>query len=166
MQIPGAYHADESLGRQNGQDDEILPGYDDAPFIGPQPLEQSQMDVDGDEGIDVSFTAHGHQSPPWVDSAWSFSALGSGRPPPSQMLGVPPGSLDFNPDTDADEALFDGDGMSTKADDGDGGSTGQMSDVDEGMKSIEQSGESAVDALTRRNERESAPPPHDLVGRG
>jgi hypothetical protein len=166
MQIPGAYHADESLGRRNGQDDDMLPGYDDAPFIGPQPLEPSQMDVDGDEGIDVSFPTHGHQTPPWVDSpAWSFSALSSGRAAPSQMLAVPPGSLDFNHDTDADEALFEnGDGISNKADDGDGGSTGHMSDVDEGMKPIEESGESAVDALTRRSERESAPPPHDLVG--
>src|SRR2546430_4760588 len=126
MQIPGAYHADESLGRQNGQDDDILPEYDDAPFIGPQPLEQSQMDVDGDEGIDVSFPVHGQQSPPWVNSDWSFGALDSGRPAPSQILTVPvpPASLDFNPDTDADEALFDE--MSNKADDGDGCSTGHM----------------------------------------
>jgi hypothetical protein len=166
MQIPGAYHADESLGRRNGQDDDMLPGYDDTQFIGPQQLEQSQMDVDGDEGIDVSYTTHDHQTPPWEDSpAWSFNALGSGRPAPSQMLAVPPGSLDFNHDTDADEALFEN-GDSTKAEGGDGSSTGHMSDVDEGMKSIEESGESAVDALTRRSERESAPPPHDFVGRG
>jgi ubiquitin carboxyl-terminal hydrolase 4/11/15 len=166
MQIPGAYHADESLGRPNLQDDDILPGYEDTQFIGPQPLEPSHMDIDRDEGIDVSFPMHDHQTPPWEDvPAWGFSALGSGRAAPSQMLAVPPGSLDFNHDTDADEDLFEnGDGASTKVEGGDGSSAGNMSDVDERMKSIEEHGESAVSPLIRRSERESAPPPHMIEG--
>jgi hypothetical protein len=165
MQIPGAYHADESLGRPNLPDDDILPAYEDTQFIGPQQLEPSHMDIDRDEGIDVSYTMHDHQTPPWDVPTWRFGALGSGRPAPSQMLAVPPGSLDFNHDTDADEDLFENaDGASTKVEGGDGSSAGNMSDVDERIKSIEDHGESAASPVIRRSERESAPPPHMIEG--
>lgn len=166
MQIPGAYHEDESLGRPNVPDDDILPGYEENPFIGPQQLEQSHMDLDRDEAIDVSYQMHGHQTPPWEDvPGWAFSGLGSGRAAPSQMMAVPPGSLDFNQDADGDEDLFEnGDGASTKVEGGDGSSAGNISDVDERMKSVDEPSESAVSPLIRRSERESAPPPHMIEG--
>jgi ubiquitin carboxyl-terminal hydrolase 4/11/15 len=162
MQIPGAYHGDESLGRLNVPDDDVLPGYEEAQFIGPQQLGQSHMDLDRDEAIDVSYQMHGHQTPPWDDiPGWGFNGLGSGRAAPSQVMAVPPGSLDLNRDADAEEDLFEnGDGASLKVQAGDGSSAGNMSDNDERMKSLDEPDESALSPLIRRNERESAPPPH------
>jgi ubiquitin carboxyl-terminal hydrolase 4/11/15 len=166
MQIPGAYHVDESLGRPNVQDDEVLPGYEETQFIGPQQLQPSHMDLDRDEAIDVSYPMHGHQTPPWEDvPGWGFHELGSGRAAPSQMIAVPPGSVDFNQDADADEDLFENaDGASTKVEGGDGSSAGNISDIDERMKSLDEPDVSAVSPLIRRNERESAPPPHMIEG--
>jgi hypothetical protein len=146
MQIPGAYQEDENLERSNGQVDDIdvLPGYEDRQMIGPQQLQPSHMDVDRDEGIDVSY---GHQTSPWhYVPGWGFNALDSGRAAPSQMTAVPPGSLDFSEDADAEE--------------GNGSSAGNISDSDERMKLVEDLDESAASPLIRRSERESAPPPH------
>ena len=167
MQIPGAYHEDESLGIPSVQDDEVLPGYEESQqFIGPQQLQSTQMDLDRDEAIDVSYPVHGHHTPPWEDApGWGWRGLGSGRAAPSQMMAVPPGSLDFNHDADAEEELFEnGDGASTKAEGGDGSSAGNISDPDETMKSLEELDESAASPLIRRSERESAPPPHVIEG--
>jgi ubiquitin carboxyl-terminal hydrolase 4/11/15 len=164
MQIPGAYHEVESLERSSVQvdDNEILPGYEDMQMIGPQQLQPSHMDLDGDEGIDVSFPVN----VPWdYPPGWGFDALTSGRAAPSQMTAVPPGSLDFNQDADIEEGLFgNGDGASMKAEGGDGSSAGNMSDPDETMKSVEDFDESAASPLIRRSERESAPPPHVIGG--
>ena len=164
MKMPGAYQEDESLGRPSVQD-EALPGYEDSQFIGP--LQPSHMDLDRDEGIDVSYPPmQDHYTPPWNDDpVWSFEGLNSGRAAPSQMMAAPPGSLDFNHDGEADEGLFDnGDGASTKVEGGDGSSAGQISDVDERMKSLDEVEESATSPLIRRDERESAPPPHMIEG--
>jgi hypothetical protein len=164
MQIPGAYQEDENLERSNGQVDDVdvLPGYEDRQMIGPQQLQPSHMDVDRDEGIDVSYAMHGYPISPWhYDPGWGFNAIDSGRAAPSQMMTVPPGSLDFNQDADAEEGLFgNGDGESTRAEGGNGSSAGNISDSDERMKSVEDFDESAASPLIRRSERESAPPPH------
>jgi hypothetical protein len=161
MQIPGAYQEDENLERSNGQVDDIdvLPGYEDRQMIGPQQLQPSHMDVDRDEGIDVSY---GHQTSPWhYVPGWGFNALDSGRAAPSQMTAVPPGSLDFSQDADAEEGLFgNGDGASMRAEGGNGSSAGNISDSDERMRLAEDFDESAASPLIRRSERESAPPPH------
>jgi ubiquitin carboxyl-terminal hydrolase 4/11 len=164
MQIPGAYQEVENLERSSVQvdDNEILPGYEDMQMIGPQQLQPPHMDLDGDEGIDVSYPLNGHQTIPWdYPPGWGFDALTSGRAAPSQMTAVPPGSIDFNQDADTEEGLFEnGDGVSMKAEGGDGSSAGNMSDPDETMKSLEDFDESAASPLIRRSERESAPPPH------
>jgi hypothetical protein len=165
MQIPGAYQEDENLERSNGQvdDNEVLPGYEDTQLIGPQQMQSSHMDLDGDEGIDVSYSMNGHQTSLW--ETWGFDALGSGRTAPSQTMAVPPGSLDFNQDADAEEALFEnGDVASMKAEGGDGSSAGNISDPDEKMKSVEDLDESAASPLIGRSERESAPPPQVVGG--
>ena len=165
MQIPGAYQEDESLGRPNVQDDDVLPGYEESQFIGPQQLQSTHMDVDRDEGIDVSYPI-GHQTPPWEDvPGWCFNSLNSGRAAPSQMMAVPPGSLDFNHDADAEEDLFEnGDGASTKAEGGNGSSAGNISDAEERMKSLDELDEAPASPLLGRDERERAPPPHVIAG--
>lgn len=146
-QMPGAYHEEESLGRPTVQvnelEDHVLPGYED--------IEQHQgMDLDADEGVDMSYPMHG-PLPPWEDNpSWSF-ALEKGH---SQMAACPPGSLDFT--NDADEDLFDG-AASTKAEGGVGSSTGNLSDADERMKDFADLESSAP--LGPRGMRESAPPP-------
>jgi hypothetical protein len=169
MQIPGAYQEDENLERSNGQvdDNDILPEYEDTQMIGPQQLQPSRMDLDRDEGIDISYTTPGHQTSPWdYGSGWAFShALESGRAALSQMTAVPPGSLDFNQDADTEEALFgNGDGASMRAEGGTGSSAGNISDPDERMGLVEDFDESAESPLIRRSERESAPPPHVIEG--
>jgi len=165
MQIPGAYQEDESLGRPNVQDDDVLPGYEETEFIGPQQLQQTQMDLDRDEAIDLSYPIE-HQPVPWEDvPGWRFDGLGSGRAAPSQMTAAPPGSLDFNHDADVEEDLFEnGDGASMKAEGGGGSSAGNISDADERLKSLDELDESAADPLMGRGERESAPPPHVIGG--
>jgi ubiquitin carboxyl-terminal hydrolase 4/11 len=170
MQIPGAYQEDESLGRSNVQDDDVLPDYEETRFIGPRQLQSSHMELDGDEAIDVSYPIPGHQTPPWDDPpSWDFNGFGSGRAAPSQMTAVPRvphGSLDFNQDADAEEDLFEnGDGASMRAEGGDGSSAGNISDLDdERMKSHDGHDESVVSPLINRSERESAPPPHMIQG--
>jgi hypothetical protein len=166
MQIPGAYQEVENLERSSGQvdDNEVLPGYEDMQLIGPQQLQPSHMELDGDEGIDVSYPMNSQTIWDYAPG-WGFAALNSGHAAPSQMTAVPPGSLDFNQDADTEEGLFEnGDAGSMKAEDGDGSSADNMSDPDETMKSVEDFDESAASPLIRRSERESAPPPHVIEG--
>jgi hypothetical protein len=167
MQIPGAYQEDESLGRPNVQDDDVLPGYEETQFIGPQQLQSSHMDLDGDEAIDVAYPMHGHQTPSWDDAGPCGSdRSGSGRAAPSLMMAVPPRSLDYNRDAKGDLS-GNSDGSSTKAEVGDSSPTSNISDVDdERMKSHDEHDEPVVSPLINRNERESAPPPHMIEGEG
>jgi len=162
IRIPGAYQEDENLGRPNVQvneiEDQVLPGYEASQHM----HSNSGMDLDADEGIDLSYPIHG-PSPPWSDDpGWSFEAIGSKQP--SQMMACPPASLDFN--NDADEDLFDGgadnDGASTKAEGGAGSSAGNLSDADERMKDLDDFEPSAP--LIARGMRESAPPPLVIEG--
>ena len=156
MQIPGAYQEDESLGKPNVQDDDVLPGYEESQFIGPQQLHFNHMDLDRDEGIDIPYSI-GHQTSQWEDVG--FSSLGSGGAGPSQIMAVPPGSVDFSHDAEVEEDLFEnGDGSSTK------GSAGNISDAEERMKSLEEMDESPASPLLGRDEREHAPPPHVIEG--
>jgi len=160
IRIPGAYQEDENLERQNGQiselEDNVLPGYE----ASQQMHAHQSMDLDGDEGVDMSYPIHG-PSPPWADDpSWSFEGLSSGRAVSTQQMACPPGSLDFSHDRDEDLFTTDvggaDDGASTKAEGGLGSSTGNLSDADERMGDFE---DPASSPLISRGMRESAPPP-------
>ena len=162
---PGASQLGGNRGRPIVQIDDMddeLPGYQPANPHGPQSIQPLQsMELDEDEGIDTSYPMQGPVQP-WNDNPmWSFENLESGRPAPSQMMAVPPGSLDFN---HSEEDLFengDNDGASTKAEGGDGSSAAGLSGPDERMKDFDDSEDfvTAPFIATSRTARASAPPP-------
>lgn len=141
-------------------DDAILPAYDEMPIHGPQALPPIQsMEMDEDEGVDILYGP----TQPWNNPTWSFDrnleSFTSGRSAPSQMIAVPPASLDFNQGEEED--LFENaehDGASTKAEGGDGSS---MSDADERMNDLEPLDDFIDTPLLpgSRGHRAGAPPP-------
>ena len=158
QRTPGAYPEDEfqatRIENDNFGPDDLLPSYEEQEhdnFIGP--LRPDNMELDEDEGVDMTTTQ------PWNDApGWGFSL--NRTLPTSQQMAIPPNSVnDFSQDQDED--LFaDGDRASTKAEGGDGSSVAG-SDPDLGMGDFHDAEEPAMEPLfaDHRGARESAPPP-------
>ena len=160
QRTPGAYPEDDfqvtRIENDNFGPDDLLPSYEEQQqehdsFIGP--LRHDNMEVDEDEGVDMTTLQ------PWNDTpGWGFSV--NRTLPTSQQMAIPPNSVnDFSQDQDED--LFaDDDRASTKAEDGDGSSVAG-SDPDLRMGDFHDAEEPATapSFVDHRGARESAPPP-------